>query len=296
MNLLPFVLALLLALTVVTTAKLNSLKTLMNVRAKYVLYMKEAEAQEFSRDQRKRYNKESGSDDDEETDLPIAQEEVTRNKVRAHKKINLKSLLPKSDKEKNIETYYTISTITKRLLNHLYKDQPFFQKLQEKRHDFLNELLEKISLYGKEYTGKINKITDFAKIDIHDQELSEAFAKMLEGAVISPDFIHNSLKDPEQTSRDLYPSLDDFAFIDSSVEEIRIYLASPELLLAIFNEESIVEDIIKARREHYKELKKHRNEDLTTPKQVESEKFRSTFEGRIPADLNKKLFNFDYPL
>lgn len=290
MNILPFVLALLLAMTLITTTKLATLKTLMTVRAKYLLFMKEAESLEFSQNQIKLYNEKTRSDEDEDTETTEDGKTVPTNKVRANKKLSFYALI-KNEKDKESPTYKTVSAITKRLLHILYKDQPFYQNIQEKRHDFLNELLDKLKTYGTEYKDKIENITDLAQVDIHDHELSEVFAKMLEGAIISPEL--NKTQTEEKSSRDCYPKLNEFTTYDTKIQTIRIYLASPELLMAIFNDENIVDNIIKARKEHHKELKKHSKENLTIPRQVESDKFKAAFEASIPSEFDKSLFNFE---
>lgn len=289
MNILPFVMALLLALTILTTTKLHTLKTLMTIRAKYLLYMKEAESIEFSQCQREKYDakhKNDGSEEEQESS-----DKSGKTRIRAVRKLNLLALA-RGDKSGKIDSYTTISIITKRLLNLLYKDQPFYQKIQEKRPDFLNELLEKLKANGPDYQERLGSVTDLAQIDIHDAELSEVFAKMLEGAIISPELLQANGED-KKSFRDVYPSLKDFTTYDKGIETIRIFLAPPELLMAIFNDENTVDSIIKTRKDHFKELRKHNEDDLTLPRQVLSEKFKSAFESKLPPELDKSLFNFE---
>lgn len=171
------------------------------------------------------------------------------------------------------EQYPEIKTqIIKNLITQLYQKDVFYQEMLEKRPDVLNELLQQIS-YGVVKVGKISTPQDLIKLKFDDEELWEFFCVMLR---ITPSFKEEQkkLKEEKKPPSCTFVSLLNYLTAVRS-DKIRVYLAPKPILMAIFENEEVVERLRKRRAEIFKEAKKQNAQQI-----VETGlKFQETFAG-----------------
>lgn len=125
----------------------------------------------------------------------------------------------------------------------------------------------------------LNKPKDLSTVDLGDPKLQYVFYKMLDG---TPEF-EEGIVNFKPTAG--YFSLLDFITIKPNKSRIRVYLASPQVLMAIFGDVGTVKEILSERSRLYREVKK----EIMT-KEEASELFMSLFmEMRLPGIENTLL-------
>lgn len=279
MNIIPFVFTILILLITITYNKLSSFLVHTTSAKIAVRHIKEKEIAEINLAQNEMYQKKScpGTSHEQGT------------KIAASRTICFNYLINKETKAEKPETFNTAYTLLKRLILNLYKDQPFMQKLLKDRPDAVDTLLQKVieKAESEEYSKKMKKKEDLANLSLDDEDLQLAWATMLNGREQKETSVDNA------KSNHGFPSL--WKFLNASMSKkqpIRLYLASKELLLAIFeDEEEFVEMILKERDELSKSLrrkgeKKISNEDATMT-------FKNLVEGKIPSGLDRSFFNLE---
>src|SRR5690606_14974837 len=131
----------------------------------------------------------------------------------------------------------------KNLMQSLYGSQPFFIDMAQKRPDFLNEILFALIRFSEETDKKLNAqhAKEIATVDLGDDELNTVFRKMLRGSLL--DFEESGSNEAAAG----YPSLIDFITILPNKHVIRVFLASSEVLTALYGNRQVVGQIIEMR-------------------------------------------------
>lgn len=288
MNILPFVTALLMVLAILVFTKFQSFKTLIGVQEKFVALMKAEEVFIFNEIERNKYENEHGIKEEEE---PGEEAAKTSKKKAGTGTAKLSWVLFISNEDKSTQKFQTVYMITKRLITLLYQDQPFFQKMVKERGDFLDDLLTKLKERASQPEYEIKRVADFAKVDLGDVGLSEVFAKMLQGSKIPKEALEQSnstiIADPTKE----YVSLEDYVTTDKD-NKIRLYLAPPVLLQAIFEDEKLVEEILEERNGLFNYLNPLQGKALEEEKKQATEEFKRLFDSKIPKQFDPSLFDF----
>ena len=157
---------------------------------------------------------------------------------------------------------------------HSLRQTPFYKDLLEQRPNAIEELADQLTKGIDNLDDKLKPKTaaDLANIPINDEELNILFYKMLLGAPYK-DILKNincllwrqpkEEADTDEDSRELkgeaeefnspegYYSLLDFITLRPS-NKIRLYLAPKDLLLSIFHDPEVVNQIIEERKQLYK--------------------------------------------
>jgi len=152
------------------------------------------------------------------------------------------------------EEFELLKTVFKNLIKVLYQEAEFYKKIEQKRPEFINEIIERI-IQQSDKEGKILKgrIENLSQIKLFDPELQEVFYHMLQGTV-KRDQVESyrqiSARHREKTYPSLLLFLSDRALVQANKPElIPVDLAPFELLVAIYGSKEIALQIDQKRKE-----------------------------------------------
>ncbi len=269
MNILPFVLALLLVLSVVTVEKLEKFKSLMAVQHEYQFYLDKLDRKALNEHQ-KNMGKWSKATSQRQLSFSFFYEKSLR------------------DGEKTRQ----VRQITVDLIKVLYGDAAFFKELESRRPNFIDEMLDDFIASAEKLieAENIRRIEEIRRIRLSDPELQHAFYLMLKGTTTLEQLQEMQQNTDSDEKKPLsgrnrekgYLSLLDFLKHEKNNPVIKIRHAPRELLLAIFGKEEIVEAIL-ARR---KELDPKKTPDA-------SMQFASEFKGKQKPGISDELLDFN---
>jgi hypothetical protein len=202
------------------------------------------------------------------------------------------ALFLKSGNEQQKE-YPLLHSILKKLIYILYYDQPFFKEMEIKRPDIVNAFIASLSTVDtlpKEKSAKIKKLDDLANISLGDPDVDYLLYQVFQGTAqnlkkvpkpsqdsFNPSEEKNEEdvidREDEYSSIEGYISLRDFLTLKKSTK-IRVWLAPPKLLEAIFEKPALVSDILTMRQDLYRKLRsKKDNFDIKEASEI----FENTF-------------------
>lgn len=286
--------SMLMLLAIVTYGRLESFRQFAFVQFTFKKYMEKTEREFFNEEAIKRY-KSTVATSSEESE----KEERKTNSASSTLSFNL--FVDKEQRESNSEFFEHSVNVAKNLMIFLYGEQPFFQEIAEKRPDFLTEIIEALIRVTDNFTEKekLKKKKELATIDLGDEELNRVFTKMLAGTVDKKEALDNRRRS-EITEEEIkithkpeagYYSLLDFITIGRNKLQIRVFLASPQLLMAIYGNPDVVTNILQARYQLYRELKnKQRNREEL------SQDFKTLFQNLKLSNIPESLLDFGVSL
>ncbi len=158
------------------------------------------------------------------------------------------------------------STLGKRLLHLLYAKQAFFHDALEKNSTLLDELFNAIKELNK--TAKIKKVKNLSELPL-EGDMREFWISLCKECAMEVPVLKAFENKNECRKRSFLEFLS-----DKDADKIRVFLASPLLLIAIYEDLELVKEIIKER----KRLLKQRND--TKDNEQASKEFQSLFSGR----------------
>lgn len=275
MNVLLFVFSLLLALTALTYSRLHTFQTLALERQEYRTYVHDMEKDYYNDQATTAYEESKGG----------GKGETGGGGSQLNSKIAFQWVL---DREENWEGADVVHLWFKRLISLTYSNTVFYQSyLAEVREDsgrteadlldlLLEILLTQVDIM-KDQGKKVSKPKYLARIPIEDEELKNLFNKMLAGSegVLEGDRLVNA-----------YPSLLNFLG-NRKNSGVSVYLAKEEILLAIFDNPRLVQEIIDKRSELYQLVK---DEVLTT--EEASQELKDLLGGLRVSEHDEKLLDF----
>jgi hypothetical protein len=262
MNILPLVLALALMLSVLTIEKMEKFKNQIIVQREYQIFLQENERKIFNQRQKKLYG-------ENEKDI---------------KQLSFRFFIDKKAREKDPNLTKQYRLLTLELMKILYGEAAFFKDLEQKRSDFLEEMLNAIEAAADAAPDNlIKRVEDVARLCLGDPELQKAFYHMLKGTV-SREQLKEMKKMSSPIKKKCYVSL--FSFInydgkDGRVIPIEVQFAPREILKAIFVHDQIVETIITKR-----------NELATSGDSGAADTFKNEFNDKRRPGIEDKLLNF----
>lgn len=267
MNVLPFVLALLLTLTVLTTQKLEVFKNQTTVQKNYEVFFKKEAHLVLNRVQHK---------------------QMPDEKDRRIDQIDFKVFVDKKEHEIKKDKLQAYRILLIDLMKNLYSSTQFYQEIIQKRPDFLNEIIQEMEQNTLNDTGaQIHCKADLMKIKFGDDQLQYVFYLMLKGTntrIGIKELKEESQKNHQFLSKRLieknYPSLLEYIKYDKS--EPTICLCPRETLQAIFGSSEIVDQLL-VRRFELGHLPKDDSE-----KQL----FAVEFKDKVRPELKEINFNF----
>lgn len=261
MNILPLILALVLMLSVLTVEKLEKFKNQTIVQKQYQVFLQMNERQVFNKRQKSLYGYSE----------------------KSLKQLSFRFFVDKEarDRDAGVAKQYRMLMVD--LMKIIYGEASFYKNLEQKRPNFLEELLTAVEQAAEKAPKKvIKRIQDIARLNLEDLELQEAFYHMLKGT-ISREQLEDMKDKPPHIKEKTYVSL--FNFINDegkkATPKIIIQRAPRETLKAIFLSNEVVEAIIAKRNE------------LATNKTDGSEAaFRNEFVDKRRPGLDDKLLDF----
>lgn len=149
-----------------------------------------------------------------------------------------------------------LKLIIKNLMVELYGHTTFFQKLKEKRPEFIDELLEQLIEKAREEELTLNgEIENLAHVELTDKELQNVFYQMIKGSMDNRDHVEKYRAAGTRNEGETYLSL--LSFLSAKANEgyrerpamIPIYITPKEILLAIYADEQTVKGILAKRKE-----------------------------------------------
>lgn len=312
MNILLYVVTILMLLTLLGYARVESYR---NSQLFYILfqnYMEKDERGYLNLAQDKIYEDTVATKKSPDKD----KEKKTAQKPEGGSRINIRGLVDKTFRNLDRANWEQSKTILKHLMKDLYEDQTFYKEALHERPGFVDELLSTIENAADQLPKDkaIKKVKDLANLELDDPVLNNILYKMLHGAPEKyneeesenkplpqlPSLIDNEENKEEDTSQDDdilkeetkdpkspegYISLLDFITIRNS-NKIRVYLAPKEVLQAIFQNGNVVNEILVDRAALFSKIMA--DADPTELKEV----FKSSFNSRRDPDIGENTLDF----
>lgn len=173
----------------------------------------------------------------------------------------------------------SVNLILRRLMSTLYGTQPFFIEAKEKNQRLEDDILNK--LFEKAEELQVYKERNLANIELGDDQLQLVLYKMLKGSCDEGEADINAGN---------YPSLFEFISINRGQSKpLSIYLAGEPLLHAVFQNPTVVNQILKERISIHKTLKKDKNAN----KIALAQQFKDLFKNSLPPDIEPTLIDFN---
>lgn len=281
MNILMFVITMLMALAMLTYARLESFRTFSGMKAQFATYMETLERKPINDISEQWYDRTI-------VNSRISQER--REKIEGSSRLSFYLFLNKEEREKEVEMYKQTRELAKQLMMTLYSHKPPLQKMLLEHSSLFDDVLNEIEKLADNLPKKkkITKAPGLANLEIENKTLWEALYYMLNGqSPLEPEAslqlvsskpvvdttvhftfggplinekedqdeeLDAALESEEAHAQGSYESLLDFITVRNS-KKIRVYLASRELLQAIYGDPFIVENIIEARKLLYQQVK-----------------------------------------
>lgn len=286
MNVLIFVMSMLMLLTLMTYGRLETIRNFAFVQSEFKTYMEKIERQYINDEAIKRYENTVATTLEQ-------QEKQERQQNPASSTLSFSLFVNNVERNAHLPELEHHLNAARNLMRFLYGGQPFFSEMEQKRPYFLNDILHALIVQTENFTGKdkLKKVKEIATIDLKDAELNEVFTKMLQGSFDEPEEI-----EPEeigvQKQRRFQPpygyySLLDFITIQTNKLQIRVFLASPQLLMALYGNANTVEDILENRYRLYRELSNH-----TVTQEEANAEFQGLFQNLRLDYVPESMLNF----
>jgi len=263
MNILPVVIVMLMAFTIVTTTRLQSFLSVFKLQMQTRQYMQQAEKENFVSRAQNIYD-----------DIPVSKREKAEQEEREllNPKLDIGIFLRQEENEK----ISGIEELLNKLIFRVYEDQDFFFEAQTKNSNVVDDLLQRMKERAKlpENSEKITSADKLARLDLGDEDLQYFFYKVLHGT-----------QDIEAIDKRGYPPLTKFIKVSKSDKNLSVYLADRQLLLLFFPE-SIVAEIIETREDLYRQVRRKKDHQS---KEEASKEFESFYAHYIPSQYRNWL-------
>lgn len=296
MNILLFVSTLIMAMALLTYARLDSYRSFSVLQNEFKYYMAITERGAINKLAEKMYK-------DNRATKKGANDPKEKNAQRSNAKSLLSIATLVDSKKRSIDgaRHHQWMAILKKLMVILYKDQPFYIEIEQKKPDFIDLLLASMmqAIDNLSDKHKIKKTKDLANLKLSDPDLNYALFSIVQETsdrseikasasshpVCSPseggeeEEEDNEEEDEEEEGNggeEVYSAEGRYSLLDfitlEGPEKIRVYLAPRELLLAVFESPDVVNDIVKTRERLYDQVIK----ETLSPKEA-TEQFKAQF-------------------
>lgn len=312
MNILLYVMTMLMALALLTYARLESFRTFSGMKAQFSTYMQSIERQPINEISQEWYKKTI-------VNYKISQDK--REQIAGSSRLSFYLFLNKEEREKEPEMYQQTRELAKHLMIALYGAENFFKEMASEHPTFLDEILMEIETLTEALPKekKITKAAGLANLQLTNPELHRIFNRMLHGE-LSPasdhqlqaktaliqtelkfgtntplsetgegnddDELDAALESEEAHAQVGYVSLIDNITVKNR-KKIRVYLASRALLLAIYGDNGIVDSILEARKMLYRQIKSDGNLKTSL-----SQSFKESFSNSGQAPSYSTILDF----
>lgn len=297
MNILITVLSFLMVLTLVTYARLETFRALSGTRIEFEKYMEKTERAVANALNENKYNttisKKGGGS-------------KPQNKVEGSPRLSWYAFIHPS-KQSDPNLFATLKNLNIQLIQHLYGKNKEFEEILQKSPQILHDLFDRIgpAAEAQESKIKVTKVSDLANIELGNPQLDHLLYLLFEGYTIpeNPSQVQMEEEETEeradesdiedQLQQDAYDfrsasghiSLLDYITAQNT-NKIRVFLAPPPVLYAIFGDVNTVNQIMASRVELYLEVMKG------VDKQEASNMFKQNFQASALKDY-APLLNYD---
>ncbi len=294
MNVLPIVFSILMLLSIMTYSQLQTFLLRSQIRLEYTCYLENRSRNSVNSLQEKLYDslhvKGKGNENPSEHAAALGS-------------ISIHWFLDEPRSDQHWSYLQANREIVRRLFDIIYGDRKFYQEAEEKRPDIVNEVWQAVIEELKEKKARNEtpkKIQHIANLSLEDPELAHFWSQILKydetPESIEAECGSKEAKDVQKTVS-YYPNLLDFLTSKKiTSQSYRLWLLKKPLLLAIFQDEGVANDIIRERRSLYNELDKAEKNQRGERKQDLEIKFETMFKDKIPPDIPKGMVNFQVSL
>jgi hypothetical protein len=309
--------SMLMIFTLMTYARLDSYRSTASIEGEFTRYMQTIERSYINLTANKTYDKihpsskktastaspptKSANPTQEAAPLKNAETENEQKPKKSSGRLSIKLLINNKEKEKQSSEINETRQIFKDLLHSLYGNKKFFKDQLEKRPDYVDELLNKLSTIVETLPSdiKITQSIDLSNLELGDG-LDETFYLMLKGcpSPVQPPKAAE-ITDGEDSDTDAADDAQEYTsdksadsllnFIDMRpFHKINIYLASKPLLLALYGNPAVVDNIMSVRYQLHQQVK------AGMSKEEASEKLKAEFQlGKDNSLLDYKVTGTD---
>lgn len=281
MNILLFVTSLLMLLSLMTYARIDSFRYFLGMEAQFEKYMTSIERNQTNAAAEQWYDTTRATkpkDPNKPAKTPAPQNQ--QNQKKSSSRLSFRFFIDQKMRETNQAAFKQTAEWAKKLMLTLYGNQEFFAEEFKKNPAFMDEILESLERATEGlFTGKIKltKAAQLSNLNL-DESVREAFYHMLKGcpnselkknqALLDEKKAENNITSPsdaegdegdaddtaneaQEYSKDGYDSLLNYITLQNT-PRIRVFLASRPLLAAIFGQVSTADAIIEARQGLYR--------------------------------------------
>jgi hypothetical protein len=272
MNVLMFVMAMLMLMSLMTYSKLNEYRIQSTLQYQFDNYMQHQERKYFNDRSLDKYN-----------DTHVRTKKGTDKKSprnSSSSKLPIGVLLDRSQQSVGTGKYDTVRILLKNLIINTYGNHNFLAEALKERPDSIDEIINRLpdAVQNLPNNQKVTKPKDLADVDLEDSLLNELFYKLLKGS----QFLYEK---KGKLIEEGYPPLVDFINTGKG-SKIRVYLASREVLGVVFDLNA-VDEIVRSRDFFYLEVVNDRIEAKEA-----TERFKTMFEGSISPNASTDFVDF----
>lgn len=263
----------LVVLSILTYGRVESFRNFAIIQIEFENYMKVRARKDVNELAVKRYN---------HTHVPSKYRENQSKPNSASSTLSFNLFIDKEERKQHLSELAAHRIVAKNLMHNLYGNQEFFKKVEEKHPQVLDEILDSLIRKSDDFQtkDKINRSQELATIDLDDEDVNLVFTYMLQGDTMQ--------KGEKELANGNYPSLLDFITVQKKKLVIRVFLASPPLLMALFGNSDIVKQILDTRIQLYKDVNKNRKTALQA-----SEEFKNIFINKRLPYIPDAMLNFE---
>lgn len=309
MNVLLTVVAFLMALTLIAYARLESFKFLWGTRIEFEKYMENSERQIANGLNECKYENTIAK----HLDRSEGKEKRPKDpKAEGSPRINWKLFVNEKARLQDPNAYQVIRDLSERLIVNLYRgNNADFDRLYQANPHVLKDLFNQIVIAteSKQKKVRITAPRDLSNLELGDKQsnfLMYLIFNELTPSRKSPESVKaeqekideedeeeeedsDSVMQKQEDAREFCAPagsvmLQNYITISSS-NKIRVFLASPPVLLAIFDHPQIVHQVMEMRMALYKEVKQGKDKSVATAE------FQQAFENAIPESF-RPFINF----
>lgn len=230
-----------------------------------------------------------------------------RKRVQSTALINFSLIVDPQKQQQQPQLTQSLIEIAKNLITQMYQNDIFFQELQVENPGFLDRIFEVLRnpIDASGQPLKVKSSAELSYIYWQDHKLHKAFNTMLMESY-SPQIVVKQQpsilqqdqprggeiiieEDPEAPNPDDhrdppgYKSLRGFITFDPARYKIRVYRAPREVLLAIYNNPEVVEEIVQSSRRLYSDVQRGKTFEEAT------EEFKNQFSSSAPPAYSELL-------
>jgi hypothetical protein len=171
-------------------------------------------------------------------------------------------------------------TLLKNLMISMYGNENFYLEAKEEVPDFEDRFLINLYERTKDREKKVTRVKALATIELDDELQNYVRYKIFNG--------NKSRYDKDSADEVGYYPLLQFTSITKRKTLLSLWLAPKPLLMALFQNPDVVQEVIEARRDIYNDLRKDKNQSAVTTKENE---LRLRFSSSIH-DIDTQFIDF----